>query len=294
MSPAALDEARAAVDEGLRARADMGAAPPLAGADAAEIAFDLGDWADGRAPACPSAGAGVRHHTSSTRRTGASSSRSAAATTSGARAGSTRPPTWSATSREPQFIGPQAAHARRARAPRRRPRRRARGRRRRPGPHRVLLGGPCPHLAGVGRRASASRPTPPCAPATSATPTAERTRSSLRGDAARCASRPPPATSRPVEAANLAIGARADAPGRRGDDDPALWAAAAEAWAAVGRPYDAAMARWREAEAPLSARRPRGARPPRRADAARGRARRSARRGCCSEIEGFVARARLR
>jgi DNA-binding CsgD family transcriptional regulator len=54
----------------------------------------------------------------------------------------------------------------------------------------------------------------------------------------------------PVERAWLAT-AEASASRAHGDSDPALWAAAAEAWDAVGRPYPATRARGREAEARL-------------------------------------------
>ena len=75
---------------------------------------------------------------------------------------------------------------------------------------------------------------------------------------------------RPVEAAFLAT-ARAELARAEGDDDPELWAAAAAAWEALGRPYRAAQARRRQAEAQLArgdrdaaaASRARGARRPR-------------------------------
>jgi ATP/maltotriose-dependent transcriptional regulator MalT len=96
---------------------------------------------------------------------------------------------------------------------------------------------------------------------------------------------------RPVEQANLAI-ARADAARAEGAQDPALYAAAAESLAALGRPYLAADARWRQAEALLAA----GDRDGAAAVAAEAR---DAARGIgatwlVSEIEGFAARARLR
>jgi DNA-binding CsgD family transcriptional regulator len=57
----------------------------------------------------------------------------------------------------------------------------------------------------------------------------------------------------PVEEALLA-GAEADMErARRVGGDPERWAAAAEAWAGLERPYPAAQARWREAEAHLAA-----------------------------------------
>ncbi|MBV9465960.1 MAG: hypothetical protein JO169_07590, partial [Solirubrobacterales bacterium] len=52
----------------------------------------------------------------------------------------------------------------------------------------------------------------------------------------------------PVERAYLAQG-KAELARARGRHDARLWATAAEAWAAINRPYIAAIARWREAEA---------------------------------------------
>ena len=52
----------------------------------------------------------------------------------------------------------------------------------------------------------------------------------------------------PVEEAWLAVGT-AEQARAHGADDPALWQAAAEQWDALGRPYCAASARWRQAEA---------------------------------------------
>jgi len=52
----------------------------------------------------------------------------------------------------------------------------------------------------------------------------------------------------PVEGAWLAVGL-AEQARAQGADDPALWQAAAEQWDALGRPYCAASARWRQAEA---------------------------------------------
>ena len=96
---------------------------------------------------------------------------------------------------------------------------------------------------------------------------------------------------RPVEAAFLAS-ARAEVGRARGSDDPALWATAVAEWEALGRPYRAAQALRRKAEALLA----RGER-----DAAS----ESAMAALCaaqeigaawlaSEIEGFALRARLR
>jgi ATP/maltotriose-dependent transcriptional regulator MalT len=56
----------------------------------------------------------------------------------------------------------------------------------------------------------------------------------------------------PVERAWLAVG-RAEAARARGEDDPALWQQAAEGWDALTRPYCAATARWRQAEALVGA-----------------------------------------
>jgi len=52
----------------------------------------------------------------------------------------------------------------------------------------------------------------------------------------------------PVEAAWRAVGA-AELARARGRNDPALWRRAAGAWDGLARPYPAAVARWREAEA---------------------------------------------
>jgi ATP/maltotriose-dependent transcriptional regulator MalT len=56
----------------------------------------------------------------------------------------------------------------------------------------------------------------------------------------------------PVERAWLAIGSAELARGRR-RNDPKLWRKAAVAWDELGRPYQAALARWREAEALIEA-----------------------------------------
>ncbi len=56
----------------------------------------------------------------------------------------------------------------------------------------------------------------------------------------------------PVEAAWSAVGAAALARAR-GRSDPKLWARAAREWDAIDRPYQAASARWREAEAHVEA-----------------------------------------
>ncbi len=56
----------------------------------------------------------------------------------------------------------------------------------------------------------------------------------------------------PVEAAWLAVGT-AEQARAQGADQPSLWQAAAERWDGLGRPYCAAMARWRQAEALVGA-----------------------------------------
>ncbi len=96
---------------------------------------------------------------------------------------------------------------------------------------------------------------------------------------------------RPVETANLATG-RALLARIRGADDPAAWSAAVEAWTSVRRPYAAAQARWGEAEAHLAcADRDAAAAAAQTALAA---ARTLGARWLAHEIEGFIARARLR
>ncbi len=96
---------------------------------------------------------------------------------------------------------------------------------------------------------------------------------------------------RPIENANLAT-ARAEAARAAGGDDSALWAAAAEAWTALAQPYDAAQARWREAEARLGQADREGA--TKTARDALEAARAIGATWLQSEIEGFAARARLR
>ncbi len=61
---------------------------------------------------------------------------------------------------------------------------------------------------------------------------------------------PPSAGSRRVADASLATG-RAFQRRIEGEDDPASWRDVARGWAALEAPYDAALARWREAEAML-------------------------------------------
>jgi ATP/maltotriose-dependent transcriptional regulator MalT len=55
------------------------------------------------------------------------------------------------------------------------------------------------------------------------------------------------------EAAAMVLVADAEVAAAEGRPDPELWAAAADAWAAMSRPYRYARARWREAEAHLIA-----------------------------------------
>src|SRR5207302_8331876 len=52
----------------------------------------------------------------------------------------------------------------------------------------------------------------------------------------------------PVERAWLATG-KAELARARGRSDPALWRKAADRWESIGRPYQAALVSWREAEA---------------------------------------------
>jgi DNA-binding CsgD family transcriptional regulator/tetratricopeptide (TPR) repeat protein len=96
---------------------------------------------------------------------------------------------------------------------------------------------------------------------------------------------------RPIEGAHL-LAATAESTRARGEPDPAAWAAAAQAWADALRPYPEAQARWREAEAHVAT----GDREA--AALAAGSALRIARElgaaWLAGEIEGLVARARLR
>ena len=55
------------------------------------------------------------------------------------------------------------------------------------------------------------------------------------------------------EADACLLTARAHATRVNGEDDPAVWRAAAQAWAARSNPYEVARARWREAQAGLAA-----------------------------------------
>jgi DNA-binding NarL/FixJ family response regulator len=95
----------------------------------------------------------------------------------------------------------------------------------------------------------------------------------------------------PVPSAH-AVSAAADLARAAGDVDPALYAAAAEAWDALERPYPAAVARFAQAEAHLRA----GDRDATvvAARAAHATARRLGSRWLAEEVEGLAARARLR
>ncbi len=95
---------------------------------------------------------------------------------------------------------------------------------------------------------------------------------------------------RPVEAATLAS-AEGDLARARGADDPQLWAAAAQAWERVDRPYPRAVARWRQAQAEL-ARGDRDAAARSLGDAIAG-AKELGAGWLLGEAEGFRARARL-
>ena len=83
----------------------------------------------------------------------------------------------------------------------------------------------------------------------------ERTRrGARRGEPSSCAPSGAPMTagSRRVAEASLAT-ARAYQRRLEGDDDAAAWRRVALGWAALEAPYDAALARWRQAEAMLAA-----------------------------------------
>ena len=95
---------------------------------------------------------------------------------------------------------------------------------------------------------------------------------------------------RPVETATLAS-AEGDLARARGADDPQLWAAAAQAWERVDRPYPRAVARWRQAQAEL-ARGDRDAAARSLGDAIAG-AKELGAGWLLGEAEGFRARARL-
>jgi DNA-binding CsgD family transcriptional regulator/tetratricopeptide (TPR) repeat protein len=68
----------------------------------------------------------------------------------------------------------------------------------------------------------------------------------------RAGAAPPSAGSRRIAEAYLAT-ARAYQRRLEGDDRPSVWAHVADAWTGLSAPYDAALARWRQAEAALSA-----------------------------------------
>ena len=95
----------------------------------------------------------------------------------------------------------------------------------------------------------------------------------------------------PIERAQLAT-AEADAARASGTPDPALCAAAAAAWETVERPYPAALARWREAEAHL-AKHDRDAATSA-ATAARETTRRLGAGWLAGEVEALASRGRLR
>ena len=95
----------------------------------------------------------------------------------------------------------------------------------------------------------------------------------------------------PVERAWQAVG-KAELARARGRDDPALWRRAAKEWEAIERPYQLALARWREAEAAVGRGDRDGA-----AEAARSALSIARRLGCrwvIGEVEALAGRARLR
>jgi DNA-binding CsgD family transcriptional regulator len=95
----------------------------------------------------------------------------------------------------------------------------------------------------------------------------------------------------PVERAWQAVG-KAELARARGRDDPALWRRAAQEWEAIERPYQLALARWREAEAAVGRGDRDGA-----AEAARSALSIARRLGCrwvIDEVEALAGRARLR
>jgi ATP/maltotriose-dependent transcriptional regulator MalT len=96
---------------------------------------------------------------------------------------------------------------------------------------------------------------------------------------------------RPVERAWLAS-AEGHMSRLEGQAEPLLWSAAAEAWDAIEHPYEAALSRWRQAEAEVA-----GGERDEAAVTAAGALAEARRLGAGwleSEIEGLVARARLR
>ena len=186
---------------------------------------------------------------------------------------------------------PAGRHARRARAPRRRPRRP-------PAPPSTTASTGSSSArrtapASPRSRSSActSRPTRRCAPATSATPRPSATRT-MAAEMLLARLEATAAEHRPVEQANLVTGeALMPAPAAR--TTPSRGPTPSPPGRRAGRPYEAAQARWREAEARLATGDRDGA------AAVRGRAALTAARelGAAwlrSEVEGFAARARLR
>jgi DNA-binding CsgD family transcriptional regulator len=94
----------------------------------------------------------------------------------------------------------------------------------------------------------------------------------------------------PVEAAWRAVGA-AELARARGRNDAKLWRRAAAAWDALARPYPAALARWREAEALVESGDRAGAEPV--ARAALESARRLGSEWLAAELTSLSGRARL-
>jgi len=94
----------------------------------------------------------------------------------------------------------------------------------------------------------------------------------------------------PVELATLAV-AEAEYSRGAGEDDPELWAAAVREWQRLERPYEAARARWRQAQAHL-ARGDRDSATTALAESSAG-AKRLGAHWLSNEIEGLATRARL-
>ena len=94
----------------------------------------------------------------------------------------------------------------------------------------------------------------------------------------------------PVELATLAVAEAEHARGA-GEDDPALWGAAVREWQRLERPYQVALARWRQAQAQL-ARADREGATASLSESAAG-AKRLGAHWLSGEIEGLAARARL-
>jgi DNA-binding CsgD family transcriptional regulator len=94
----------------------------------------------------------------------------------------------------------------------------------------------------------------------------------------------------PVEAAWLAVG-KAEMASARGRGKAALWHEAARQWDSIGRPYPAAMMRWREAETAVEAGERGQAEEPARSAAQT--ARRLGARWLQEDVEGLARRARL-